>query len=64
MALESEYKTLMETLGRGGEVTKMPEGLARKVREGVARDLAEYSAESKIRQFRSEQEIMITVLNA
>jgi len=64
MALKSEYETLMETLEREGKVTKMPPEFAARVREGIKRDLEEYRAESRLKQYQSEQDIMRTVLNA
>ena len=54
---------MMETLEREEKVVKMSEDFASKVRAGIARDLEEYRAESKVCQFKSEQDLMRTVLN-
>lgn len=63
MALKSELETLIEEMEREGKVTKLPPEQVAKIKEGLARDLAEYRAENAIRHYRSEQDLMRTVLN-
>jgi len=60
----NKFESLLEKFEREGKVTTLPPKQVSKLHKGLMKDLAEYRAEDKIRRYKSEQDILVTILNA